>query len=318
MPLEPTPNTPPRKKIDETTEEQTEAVAPERKETGSTFVQRPTPQATELSSGQSIHDLAEPTADVKTRVHAPSTHISAEWVYALVEDGRSSDSAAGGISAGEPKEVQISGTKIPERSSEQTDPYQETIVTKSVKIPSIPELQEVAPVPAALSDVSKSTAVDRSDLVESATTRSSSFEPIRMTSTTAESHSTPVPSPTEGETIDRTTLSTKIETEEEICAEQRKDHSPVDRQKRSTPQERIYVVSYQGSWLGTYRSSKRIQNKTAYLRVAEQLAAEIDQFDPHQLKLFKLTEVVLKQPIEFVGPQGYQAFSGGGPALLQD
>ena len=320
MPLEPTDNSPTREQIDETTETPTEKVTSPQKETGSTFVQRPTPQATELSSGQSIHDLEEPTADVKTRVRAPSTNISAEWVYAMVDDDQSKSSTEWGISSGEPKEVQISGTQIPERSEEETDRYQETIVTKSVQIPAIPEEGELTSNQGWQIVGSIEAASDQSESVETSITPPSLVEADGVEDTSTENSTTefsPRSAPLT-DTIECAALTTTIEAQQENETEKRHDQSPAERRKRSTPQERVYVVAYQGNWLGTYRSSKRIQNKTAYLRVAEQLAAEIDQFDLQQLKLFKLTEVVLKQPIEFAGAQGYQAFSGGGPTLLQD
>lgn len=57
----------------------------------------------------------------------------------------------------------------------------------------------------------------------------------------------------------------------------------------STPRQ--FIVAYDGKLVGTYRSVKRIQNKTAYVKVAEQLVGQIADFDPSLIVLYKLTEV---------------------------
>ncbi len=66
---------------------------------------------------------------------------------------------------------------------------------------------------------------------------------------------------------------------------------------RSSAAPRQFIVAYDGKLVGTYRSAKRIQNRTAYLNVAEQLIGQIEEFDPSLIRLYKLTELPLNEPI---------------------
>lgn len=63
------------------------------------------------------------------------------------------------------------------------------------------------------------------------------------------------------------------------------------------PALRQYVVAYEGHLVGTYRCAKRIQNRTAYLKVAEQLVGQIEAFDPRGIRLYRLSEVAIADPI---------------------
>jgi len=61
--------------------------------------------------------------------------------------------------------------------------------------------------------------------------------------------------------------------------------------------QRQYVVAYDGRLVGTYRCAKRIQNRTAYLKVAEQLVGQIEEFDPARIRLYRLIEVPVAEPV---------------------
>jgi len=61
--------------------------------------------------------------------------------------------------------------------------------------------------------------------------------------------------------------------------------------------QRQYVVAYDGRLVGTYRCAKRIQNRTAYLKCAEQLVGQIEDFDPERIRLYRLSEVPVAEPI---------------------
>lgn len=54
---------------------------------------------------------------------------------------------------------------------------------------------------------------------------------------------------------------------------------------------RQFVVAYSGSLIGTYRGQERTPNATIFQKVSEQLAGQIDGFDPAEIRLFQLTEI---------------------------
>jgi hypothetical protein len=67
--------------------------------------------------------------------------------------------------------------------------------------------------------------------------------------------------------------------------------APARPRSRGKTAPRQFIVAYDGKLVGTYRSAKRIQNRTAYLNVAEQLVGQIEEFDPTLIRLYKLTAV---------------------------
>jgi hypothetical protein len=124
------------------------------------------------------------------------------------------------------------------------------------------------------------------------------------------------------EVVLETVLESVLEVAREAAASPTKEESaptprpaPGSSPRRSTSASaegkgtgRTFAVSYDGEFVGTYQSSRRIQNRTAYQKVAEQLIGRSPHFDPARIRLYRLTEIPNTHPPTVVDA-GFSTFS---------
>ena len=88
-------------------------------------------------------------------------------------------------------------------------------------------------------------------------------------------------------------------------AEQRDSMAPAivsSRAVKATPPTqavRDLIIVYEGRYLGRYRSSRRINHRTAYRAIARELSIRIgDDFDPRKVSLYKLVPIEIDNALE--------------------
>ncbi|MFN0059359.1 MAG: hypothetical protein ACKVX7_12965 [Planctomycetota bacterium] len=65
------------------------------------------------------------------------------------------------------------------------------------------------------------------------------------------------------------------------------------------PAARDLIIVYEGRYLGRYRSSRRINHRTAYRAIARELSVRMgDEFDPRKVSLFKLVPIEIDNALE--------------------
>lgn len=61
---------------------------------------------------------------------------------------------------------------------------------------------------------------------------------------------------------------------------------------------RDFIIAYEGTFIGHYRSSKRITNRTAFRKIAQELRESIDTFDMRKLKIYRPVPLEVELPDE--------------------
>lgn len=79
---------------------------------------------------------------------------------------------------------------------------------------------------------------------------------------------------------------------------------------------RDFVVSYQGHFIGHYRSARRISNRKAFEKVAALLQSSIDDFDIRELEIYKPVLLAVERPdsIDEISDGSFEWFSRGADA----
>ena len=90
--------------------------------------------------------------------------------------------------------------------------------------------------------------------------------------------------------------------------------APVPRTRRD---HRDFIIAYDGSFVGHFRTEKRITNKKAFQKAATALRDKIYDFDPRQLQLFRPVLIKIENPesIPYVDGESFNWF-GAPPARV--
>jgi len=83
--------------------------------------------------------------------------------------------------------------------------------------------------------------------------------------------------------------------------------------RKASQQEpyRDFIVSYQGEFVGHYRSSKRVTNRTAFQKVARVMMSSIDDFELEKLRLYRPVPLDIEPPesLDEISDESFHWFS---------